>query len=180
MAAILGLGPAEVEALCADAAQGEVVSPANFNGGQVVIAGTAGAVARASALAAERKGKAIPLKVSAPFHCALMEPAARAMEPLLAATTFAPLRFPVVANVDAAPNQDEGRARGLLLRQIAGAVRWEESVRWMAAQGVTHAVEVGPGKVLAGLVKRIDKAITVLPCSDVASLEEAAKAIEAA
>ena len=180
MAAILGLGPAEVEALCAEAAQGEVVSPANFNGGQVVIAGTAGAVARASALTAERKGKAIPLKVSAPFHCALMEPAARALEPLLAATSFAPLRFPVVANVDAAPNQDEGRARGLLLRQIAGAVRWEESVRWMAAQGVTHAVEVGPGKVLAGLVKRIDKAITVLPCSDVASLEEAAKAIEAA
>lgn len=180
MAAILGLGAAEVEALCADAAQGEVVAPANFNGGQVVIAGAAGAVARASALAAERKGKAIPLKVSAPFHCALMEPAARALAPLLEATALLPLRFPVVANVDALPNADAGRVRELLLRQIAGAVRWEESVRWMASQGVTHAVEVGPGKVLAGLVKRIDKTIAVLPCSDVGSLEETAKIIETA
>jgi [acyl-carrier-protein] S-malonyltransferase len=180
MAAILGLSGAEVEALCVDAAQGEALSPANFNGGQVVIAGTAGAVARASALASERKGKAIPLKVSAPFHCALMEPAARAMEPLLGAVALGPLRFPVVANVDAAPNQDPARVRSLLLRQIAGAVRWEESVRWMAAQGVTHAIEVGPGKVLAGLVKRIEKSIVVLPCSDLNSLEETARTIEAA
>lgn len=180
MAAILGLAAAEVETLCQEAAQGEVVAPANFNGGQVVIAGTTTAVARASMLATERKGKAIPLKVSAPFHCALMEPAARVMAPLLTAISFRDLCFPVVANVDAQPHMEAEHIRELLLRQITGSVRWEESVRWMAEQGITHAIEVGPGKVLAGLVKRIDKGITVLPCSDVASLEAAAKVMEAA
>lgn len=180
MAAVMGLTPEQVEALCAEASQGEAVSPANFNGGQVVIAGTAAAVARASALATERKGKAIALRVSAPFHCALMEPAALAMEPLLAQTALGPLAFPVVANVDAQPNADPARVRGLLRRQIAGPVRWEETIRWMAAQGVTHALEVGPGKVLAGLVKRIEKSITVVSCADTATVEESARLIEAA
>jgi [acyl-carrier-protein] S-malonyltransferase len=180
MAAVMGLDPAQVEALCAEAAQGSVVSPANFNGGQIVIAGEAAAVARASALAAERKGKVIPLKVSAPFHCALMQPAADALRPLLEATTFGAFAFPVVANVDARPNQDGPRARELLLRQIAGVVRWEETIRWMAAEGVTHALEIGPGKVLAGLVKRIEKSITVLPCGDLASIDAAAAALAAA
>jgi [acyl-carrier-protein] S-malonyltransferase len=180
MAAVMGLTPEQVEAVCAEASQGEAVSPANFNGGQVVIAGTAAAVARASALATERKGKAIALRVSAPFHCALMEPAALAMEPLLAQTALGPLAFPVVANVDAQPNADPARVRGLLRRQIAGPVRWEETIRWMAAQGVTHALEVGPGKVLAGLVKRIEKSITVVSCADTATVEESARLIEAA
>ena len=177
MAAIMGLEGAEVEALCAEASQGEIVSPANFNGGQVVIAGTTTAVARASALAVARKGKVVPLKVSAPFHCALMEPAARALEPMLAATAFGPLAFNVVANVDAAPNRDAERARDLVRRQIAGPVRWEATVRWMAAQGVTHALEVGPGKVLAGLVKRIDKSMTVLGCGNTAGIEAAAQVL---
>ncbi len=177
MAAIMGLEGAEVEALCAEASEGEVVSPANFNGGQVVIAGTAAAVARASALATARKGKAVPLKVSAPFHCALMQPAAEALEPVLAATTFRPLSFGVVANVDASPNLDPERARELLRRQIAGPVRWEATVRWMAEQGVTHAIEVGPGKVLAGLVKRIAKSITVVGCGDLAGVEAAAQVL---
>lgn len=180
MAAVMGLTPEQVEAVCAEASQGEVVSPANFNGGQVVIAGTAAAVARASALATERKGKAITLRVSAPFHCALMEPAALAMEPLLAQAALGPLAFPVVANVDAQPNADPARVRGLLRQQIAGPVRWEETIRWMATQGVTHALEVGPGKVLAGLVKRIEKSITVVSCADAATVEEAARLIEAA
>lgn len=180
MAAVMGLEPAQVEQVCAEEAQGEVLSPANFNGGQVVIAGTASAVARAVARVTERKGKAIPLKVSAPFHCALMEPAARAMTPLLEGVAWGPLAFPVVANVDAQPNREAGRVPELLRRQIAGTVRWEESIRWMAAQGVTHALEVGPGKVLAGLVKRIDKSITVLSCADVATLDEAARVVETA
>jgi [acyl-carrier-protein] S-malonyltransferase len=179
MAAVMGLDPAQVEALCAEAAEGSVVSPANFNGSQIVIAGEAAAVARASALATERKGKVIPLKVSAPFHCALMQPAADALRPLLEAAAFGAFAFPVVANVDARPNQDGPRARELLLRQIAGVVRWEETLRWMVAEGVTHALEIGPGKVLAGLAKRIDKGLVVLPCGDLASLDAAAAALAA-
>ena len=179
MAAVMGLDPAQVEALCEESAQGSIVSPANFNGGQIVIAGEAAAVARASALASERKGKVIPLKVSAPFHCALMQPAAEVLRPLLEAAHFGPFAFPVVANVDARPNEDGPRARDLLLRQIAGVERWEETIRWMAAAGVTHALEIGPGKVLAGLVKRIDKSITVLPCGDLASLDAAAATLAA-
>jgi [acyl-carrier-protein] S-malonyltransferase len=109
-----------------------------------------------------------------------MQPAADALRPLLEATTFGAFAFPVVANVDARPNQDGPRARELLLRQIAGVVRWEETIRWMAAEGVTHALEIGPGKVLAGLVKRIEKSITVLPCGDLASIDAAAAALAAA
>lgn len=173
MAAVMGLSPDEVEAVCAEAAQGEVVSPANFNGTQIVIAGAGAAVSRASAIATARKGKVIPLKVSAPFHCALMRPAADGMEPLLAQANIDPLAFPVVANVDAQPNQDPARVKGLLVRQIDGVVRWEETIRWMEAQGVSIALEVGPGKVLAGLVKRIAKSITVLPCGDIAQVDAA-------
>ena len=162
MAALMGGDEAAVSALCADAAQGEVLAPANYNSpGQIVISGTAPAVARAVALAPERKLKAIPLKVSAPFHSALMAPAARAVDAALAKLTIGKLLFPVVANVDARPNQDAERVRELLVRQVDGAVRFQESIAFMAEAGVTEALEIGPGKVLAGLVKRIDKRISV-------------------
>ena len=167
MAALMGLDPDAVAAIAAEAAEGEVVSAANYNApGQIVIAGHAGAVLRASALAGSRGGKAIPLKVSAPFHCALMRPAAEALAPELAKTSFAPMAFPVVANVDASPNSDPGRVPDLLVRQIDGPVRWLETIEWMSREGVTHALEIGPGKVLAGLVKRIAKSIQVLGVSD--------------
>lgn len=173
MAAIMGLDPAAVEAVCVEAAAGEVVSPANFNApGQIVIAGHSGAVARTSELVAARGGKAIPLKVSAPFHCALMRPAAERLAPALEATQIAALSFPVVANVDAQPNGDAGRVRELLLRQIDGPVLWVAIVERMVAEGVTHALEIGPGKVLAGLCKRISKQLAVLSVNDTAALEK--------
>ncbi|MFO0659010.1 MAG: ACP S-malonyltransferase [Polyangiaceae bacterium] len=175
MAAIMGLAPEVVVEVCEAAArEGEPVSPANFNGTQIVIAGAAAAVKRASDDADARKGKVIPLNVSAPFHCALMRPAANELAPHLERVVVGEMSFPVVANFDAVPNQDPTRVRGLLLKQIDGVVRWEQTVRWMADNGVTHALEVGPGKVLAGLVRRIAKGLVVLPCADIASIDEAA------
>jgi [acyl-carrier-protein] S-malonyltransferase len=174
MAALMGLDEEKAAALCAEAAQGEVVEPANFNApGQIVIAGHAGAVARARELAAARGGKAIALKVSAPFHCALMRPAADALRPSLARAVFAPFAFPVVANVDAAPNADPSRVADLLTRQIDGPVQWVKSVEHIASLGVTHALEIGPGKVLAGLVKRIAKNVQVLSVADAEGIERA-------
>ena len=177
MAALMGLSREVVAQICEDEGQGEVVAPANFNGGQIVIAGHAGAVKRAMTRAAAEKGKAIALPVSAPFHCSLMAPAAKVMATHLEQVTVGALHFPVVANVDAAPNRDPARVKDLLVRQIDGVVRWEETVRVLAAEGVTHALEVGPGKVLAGLVRRIDRSIEVLPACDVPSIEAAAKAL---
>jgi [acyl-carrier-protein] S-malonyltransferase len=176
MAAIMGLTEEALRALCDEAAEGEVVAPANFNApGQIVIAGHAGAVARAQALASGRGGKAIALKVSAPFHCALMRPAARRLEQELERAPIAPLAFPVIANVTGEPNRDEARVRELLIQQIDGPVQWVRSVERMAAEGVTHALEIGPGKVLAGLVKRVSKDIRVLSVNDEASLERVAE-----
>jgi len=167
MAAIIGGDRAAVEALCAEAAQGDVVSPANFNApGQIVISGHKRAVDRAAALAGSRKLKAIPLKVSAPFHCALMAPAARAVATALASLSLQAPRFPIVANVSALPNENSTEAKRLLVRQIDGPVLWEQTISLMAEAGVTHALEIGPGKVLAGLVKRIDKRIAVLSVGD--------------
>ncbi len=173
MSAIMGVEPTRLEALCAQAAQGEVVSPANFNApGQIVVAGHAGAVGRLAELVIAEKGRAIPLKVSAPFHCALMAPAARVVEAELARTSVQSPRFPVVANFDARPNVDPARTKELLVRQVDGPVRWDETIRLMAAEGVTHALEIGPGKVLAGLVKRIAKEIRVLSVGDAASVAQ--------
>jgi [acyl-carrier-protein] S-malonyltransferase len=167
MAAIIGGDQAAVAELCDAARENEVVAPANFNApGQIVIAGHAGAVRRAAALAGSRKLKAIPLNVSAPFHSALMAPAARAVEDALRGISVGSLAFPVVANFDAQPNADAKKVPELLVRQIDGAVLWDQSVAWLAAQGVTHALEIGPGKVLAGLVKKIDKRIAVHGVSD--------------
>jgi [acyl-carrier-protein] S-malonyltransferase len=175
MAAIMGLEPAKLEELCREAAQGEVVSPANFNTpGQTVVAGHAGAVGRLAELVAAAKAKAIPLKVSAPFHCALMAPAARVVEEKLAGVTVSPLAFPIVANVDARPNSDPAQVKSRLVRQVDGTVRWEESVRFIAASGVTRALEIGPDNKLAGMVKRIAKDLKVLSVNNVASLDQVA------
>jgi [acyl-carrier-protein] S-malonyltransferase len=163
MAAIVGLPAGEVEQACRDAAQGEVVAPANFNSPeQTVIAGHAQAVARASALCSERGAKrAIPLPVSAPFHCALMAPARERMQPMLESAAFRDARFPVVTNVDAAPVSSAGGLREALIRQVDSPVRWVESVRRLEAAGVERGLEIGPGNVLAGLVRRITRSIQV-------------------
>jgi [acyl-carrier-protein] S-malonyltransferase len=177
MCAIMGVEVERLEALCAEAAEGgrEVVAPANFNApGQIVISGHAGAVARVAERVTAEKGRAIMLNVSAPFHCALMERAARALEDRIAAVSLGALRFPVVANFDARPNTDASRVKELLLRQVDGAVRWDDSVRVMATAGVTRALEIGPGKVLGNLTKRIAKDLKVLSVGDVASLEQVA------
>jgi [acyl-carrier-protein] S-malonyltransferase len=180
MAAIMGLDVAAISSICAEAAEGEVVSAANYNApGQVVIAGHAAAVARASDLVAARGGKAVPLKVSAPFHCALMRPARDRLAPALEQAAMGSLQFPVVANVDGEPNADPGRVRELLLRQIDGPVQWVASVERMASEGVTHALEIGPGKVLAGLVKRIAKTLKVLSIADPAGIEAVPAFLEA-
>ena len=158
MAAVLGLEPATVAEVAAEAAGDEVCAVANFNSPeQVVIAGHRGAVERASGLAKARGAKrALPLPVSAPFHCALMRPAREGLAPALRAAAFASPRVPVVTNIDALPVATGEAAREALERQIDGPVRWIESVRYMAeAMGVELFVEIGPGAVLAGLVKRI-------------------------
>lgn len=180
MSAIMGLTPERLEQICRDVASpGNVVSPANFNApGQIVIAGSAEAVAKVGELVSAEKGRAIPLKVSAPFHCALMAPAARAVAAELERVTVKDPRFPIVANFDAAPNGDAARVKVLLVAQVDGPVRWEASVKRMVAAGVTHALEIGPGKVLAGLLKRIAKDVKVLSVGDVASLDQVAAFLE--
>jgi [acyl-carrier-protein] S-malonyltransferase len=163
MAALLGCDLAGAEALCADAAEGpagrEIIEPANDNGGgQVVISGAAAAVERAIALApAKGIKRAMKLPVSAPFHCAMMAPAADVMREALAAATLRAPVVPVVANVTAAKATAPDEIRDLLVRQVTAMVRWRESVEAMRAMGVDSIVELGAGKVLAGLVKRIDK-----------------------
>jgi [acyl-carrier-protein] S-malonyltransferase len=172
MAAILGLPADEVAAACREVAGAEVVSPANLNGaGQVVIAGHKAAVERACAAVKARGAKrAVALAVSAPFHCALMQPAADKLAAELARVEIAAPAVPVVTNVEAAPNQDPARARELLARQVTAPVRWEESVQRLAAMGITRAVEVGAGNVLAGLVRRIAPALTVASAGDPAGI----------
>lgn len=162
MAAILGLDAASVADLCVRAAEGEVLSPANDNGGgQIVISGTAAAVARAVALAPELGAKrAIPLTVSAPFHCSLMAPAAEKMaEALRSVSIVAPI-VPLVSNVTATPTSDPDAIRDQLVRQVTGEVRWRESMEYLAGAGITDIVEIGSGKVLSGLAKRIDKRLS--------------------
>ena len=164
MAAILGADPELVQRACEESAQGEVVSPANINGsGQVVIAGTAAAVQRASerarALGARR---AVPLPVSAPFHCALMKPAEIRLEPELRALPVHTPRVPVIANVDAEPKRDAASGIDALVRQVSAPVRWDAVVRRLASEGVTTYVEVGPGTVLSGLVRKIHKDANVI------------------
>ena len=164
MAAILGADEALVAQACVEAAGGEVVSPANLNSpGQIVIAGATAAVARAGerakALGAKR---VIPLTVSAPFHCALMKPAELRLAPELRALTTRDPRVPVVANVDAEPRYEAAASIEALIRQVSAPVRWEDSVRRLASDGVTAYVEVGPGTVLSGLIRKVAREATVL------------------
>jgi [acyl-carrier-protein] S-malonyltransferase len=171
MVALLGGDHDAVNALCEAARGDQVLSPANFNcPGQVVIAGHAEATQRATELAKDFKLKAMPLKVSAPFHCALMAPAATEVRAALQHVDMRAMNFPVVANVSAEPNDDPGAVPELLVRQIDGAVRWEQTINWLAARGVTHALEIGPGRVLAGLVKKTAKTLAVHSVFDSESL----------
>jgi [acyl-carrier-protein] S-malonyltransferase len=182
MAAILGLDAAAVLRACEEASQGEVVSPANVNGAaQVVIAGAAAAVQRASeralALGARR---AIPLPVSAPFHCALMKPAEERLAPELRALRVQPPQVPIVANVDGELKRDASAAIEALVQQVSSPVRWEEVVRRLASEGVTTYVEVGPGTVLSGLVRKIHKEANVLSFGTpdhLGSIETAARSL---
>lgn len=159
MAALLGLDFEAAEAVAAEAAQGEVCQAANDNDpAQVVVSGHKGAVERALDIAKARGAKrAILLPVSAPFHCALMQPAAEAMAEALADVVIAAPAVPLVANVRAAAVSDPALIRALLVEQVTGSVRWRESVLWMASQGVTEFVEVGAGKALSGMIRRIVK-----------------------
>jgi [acyl-carrier-protein] S-malonyltransferase len=161
MAVVLGLETEQVRSLCADASQGEVVSPANFNGGgQIVIAGAKNAVARAMALAKERGAKrALDLPVSAPFHCLLMRPAADGLASVLEAIQIHPFTIGVVTNVEAEVNRSAERVKPLLIEQAVKPVRWEESVRKLSQLGCRRGLEIGPGKVLKGLIKRIAPAM---------------------
>jgi [acyl-carrier-protein] S-malonyltransferase len=174
MSAVMGIDPSVLEELCreAAAATSQVVSPANFNApGQIVIAGGAKGVAKAGELVAAKKGRAIPLKVSAPFHCELMRPVADVVRTALASVEMKPLAFPVVANVDATPRTDPSQVTDALVRQVDAPVRWQRSIEWMVEQGVTHFVEIGPGKVLQGLVKRISKDSKIIGVGDAAAID---------
>jgi [acyl-carrier-protein] S-malonyltransferase len=168
-----------VEGICTDAAQGEVVGIANLNSEmQIVIAGHRSAVERAVALAKERGGrKSVLLPVSAPFHCALMAPAGERLEPDLAALKIADPAIPVVRNVDAGVTRTAADVVPFLLRQIANPIRWTACVERLAAEGVDRFVEVGPGKVLLGLIRSIDKSVTMLNAEDEKSVENALSAL---
>jgi [acyl-carrier-protein] S-malonyltransferase len=172
MAAILGMDLKKVAVVCADAAQGEVCEPANINSAeQIVISGHAAAVERATKLASERGAKrAIMLSVSAPFHCSLMKPAQDRLAADLQSMRFQKPEGPVVCNVDAALIEDGDSARDALVRQVTGAVRWEPSMRLLTAKGIQVFVEVGPGKVLCGLMRQIDRSKTCANAGDEASL----------
>lgn len=179
MAAILGLAPEVVEDVCRDAANGQVVSPANYNTPeQTVIAGQAEAVERASKLALERgASKAVPLAVSAPFHCTLMRAAEIRLAEHLATVSFEDPRVPVIVNVDAAPVTTGAAARDALVRQVCSPVRWVESVRALRGLGASRFVEVGPGRVLGGLLRRIDRAAQSASAGDRAGIEAFAASV---
>ncbi|MDX5446330.1 MAG: ACP S-malonyltransferase [Zoogloeaceae bacterium] len=178
MAALLGLDPAIINEVCAEAAQGQVVSAANLNApGQIVIAGATAAVERAMALAKERGAKrAVPLPVSAPFHCAMMRPAAERLAERLQSVKIAEPTAAVVNNVDVAVETDPERIRDALIRQAYSPVRWIETIEAIAARGVSHIFECGPGKVLAGMSKRSAGDVPCASIHDAASLAEAVAA----
>lgn len=178
MAALLGLPDERVQAVCESAAQGEVVAPANFNApGQVVIAGHAEAVERALALAREAGAKrAVRLPVSVPSHCELMRPAAERLARRLEGTMLEAPACPILHNVDAAPRAGGAALRAALGEQLYSPVRWVDTIQHMGEAGVGTVIECGPGKVLAGLVKRIERRMTALPVWDAQTLEAALEA----
>ncbi|WP_185840682.1 ACP S-malonyltransferase [Vibrio cholerae] len=173
MYAIIGLEDEAIAKACADAAQGEVVSPVNFNSpGQVVIAGQKDAVERAGVLCKEAGAKrALPLPVSVPSHCALMKPAADELAKTLAELEFNAPQISVINNVDVVAETDPVKIKDALIRQLYSPVRWTECVEQMSAQGVEKLIEMGPGKVLTGLTKRIVKTLEGVAVNDVASLD---------
>lgn len=175
MAAIVGLDDTVVTAICGEAAAGEVVSPANFNGaGQIVVAGHRGAVERAMQAAKAAGGRVIPLTVSAPFHCPLMAPAAAGLASALDAVEIRTPEVPIVTNVEAALNDDPSRIRELLVAQVTAPVRWAESMQLLQALGCQRAIEVGPGQVLTKLLQRMRLGISVAAIADDAVGTEAA------
>lgn len=178
MAAILGLGDEIVRTVCEQAAQDEVVAAVNFNSpGQVVIAGNSNAVERAVEIAKQSGAKrALLLPVSVPSHCSLMRPAAERLALYLHDIEIKPPMIPVFSNVDAKPHETQQGIRDALMRQLTSPVRWVEIIRAMAGKGVRNVVECGPGKVLVGLNKRIDRDMTALPVQDPGTLNEALSA----
>jgi [acyl-carrier-protein] S-malonyltransferase len=181
MAAILGMDLEKVTSVCADAAQSEVCEPANINSSeQIVISGHTAAVERATKLASERGAKrAIMLSVSAPFHCSLMKPAQDRLAADLGSLKLHKLAIPVVCNADAAIIEDAGPARDALVRQVTGSVKWDQSVRLLIARGIQTFVEVGPGKVLCGLMRQIDRSKSALNVGDEASLQKTLEQVAA-
>ncbi len=173
MAAILGMDRQEVEILCKEVKEGEVVSPANFNcPGQIVIAGHTKAIERAIEKVKQNGKKAILLSVSAPFHSPLMKPAGMRLEEALREITVNELKIPVVANLDAEINTSKERVKPLLVAQVSNPVRWEESIKRMIEEGVESFIEIGPGKVLTGLVKRIEPGVEAMNVEDIKTLKK--------
>lgn len=180
MAAILKMSDADVEALCAEASAAGAVQPANYNcPGQLVISGTEAGVAKAMELAKPKGGRAMALAVSGPFHSKAMQPAGEKLKAAFAAAAWSDPKTPVIANVDAHPVTGSADIQAKLVAQVSGAVRWTQSIQYLRSQGVERFVEVGPGKVLSGLVKKIDEAAEVHNVNDNASLAAAIAALKA-
>ena len=180
MAAIIGLDADSLKAVCAEAAESDVVEPANFNSlTQIVIAGHKAALDRACKLAKAKGAKrALPLPVSAPFHSSLLKPASTRLADYMKDLTFSEPKIPVINNVDVAIETDPAKIKDALVRQVASSVRWVETVQKMGTMGITHIVDCGPGKVLAGMVKRIDSSISGLAIVDQASLDATLEALK--
>jgi len=173
MAAILGMERGQVEKLCEEAAQGEVLTPANFNcPGQIVIAGHAKAVERAIERVKKEGKKAVPLPVSAPFHSPLMKPAGERLEKVLEGIPIRDLKIPVVTNVEADINRSKERVRELLVTQVWSPVRWEESMQKITGDGIEQILEIGPGKILSGLMKRINPKVETKNIEDIQTLKK--------
>jgi [acyl-carrier-protein] S-malonyltransferase len=172
MAAVLGMEREQVENLCEEISSDEVLAPANFNSpGQIVIAGHTKAVARAVERVKQEGKKAVLLPVSAPFHCSLMKPAGERLEKALEEISVSDLKIPVVTNVEAEANTSRDAVKGLLVAQVSSPVRWEESMRKMIGKGIEQVVEIGPGKVLSGLMKRIDSRVETKNVEDLKTLK---------
>ena len=173
MAAVLGMDRDEIEKLCEEVSEGEVISPANFNcPGQIVVAGHTKAVHRAVDRAEEMGKKAVLLPVSAPFHSPLMKPAGSRLEKELEKITVGDLKIPVVTNVEAEINVSKARVKGLLVTQVFHPVRWEESMQRMVKEGIERVIEIGPGKVLSGLMRRIDGGVETKNLEDIQTLKK--------
>ena len=173
MAAVLGMERERVEKLCEEISSGEVLTPANFNcQGQIVIAGHSKAVERAIERVKQEGKKAVLLPVSAPFHSPLMKPAGKRLERALEEISVGDLKIPVVTNVEAEVNTSKDRVKGLLVAQVSSPVRWEESMRKMIEKGIEQVLEIGPGKVLSGLMKRIDSHVETKNLEDLQTLKK--------